>query len=130
MNRNYSIERVEDAAWCLCREAGMKDIFTGKRPDSAKVSRECFAVVSVLTNMKDFEAYGKGVVRIAIYAKDLQGGVKNAPVLKEQGDRITSLLPYRTEDYLFDYSSESGFPDNSGYNIKAFNIYVMTLKWK
>lgn len=132
INKNYSVERIEDDLWNLCVNVAKvsKNFFPGKRPDSAKSPMETFVVGSVLTTMKDLEAYGRGVIRIAMYAKDLQGGVKNSPALKKMGDALMEHFPYQTEDYLFDFSSESSFPDNSGYNIKAINAYVITLTRK
>ena len=132
VNKNYSTERIEDTLWDLCRNiARVSDkVFVGKRPDSAESPMESFVVVTALTAMRDLEAYGRGVVRIAMYAKDLQGGTKNSPALKKMGDAIMEYLPYQTEDYLFDFSSESSFPDESGYNIKAINADVITLTRK
>lgn len=132
INKNYSTERIEDTLWSLCKNTARiaDNVFSGKRPDSTESPMETFVVVSVLTTIKDLEALGRGVVRIACYAKDLQGGVKNSPKLKEMGDKLLDNLPYETEDYFFDFSSESSFPDNSGYNIKAINAYVTTLKKK
>jgi hypothetical protein len=132
VNKNYNTERIEDSLWDLCRNiAGVSDkVFVGKRPDSTESQMETFAVVSMLTALRDLEAYGRGVVRVALYAKDLQGGIKNSPALKKMGDALMEHLPYQTEDYLFDFSSESSFPDKSGYNIKAINAYVVTLTRK
>lgn len=132
VNRNYSTERIEDTLWDLCLNiAKVSDnVFAGNRPGSAESPMETFAVVSMLTALRDLEAYGKGVVRVAMYAKDLQGGTKNSPALKKMGDALMEHLPYQTGDYLFDFSSESSFPDKSGYNIKAINAYVVTLTRK
>jgi len=132
INKNYSAERIEDVLWDLCKNVShaSEDVFAGKRPDSTKEPRETFIVVSLLTAMKDLEAYGRGVVRILMYAKDLQGGIKNSPALKRMGDALSEHFPYKTEDYFFDYSSESTFSDNSGYNIKAINAYVIPLTRK
>lgn len=129
-NKNYSTERIEDALWDLAKNvARISDyVFAGKRPDSTNEPRETFVVVTVLTAIKDMEALGRGVVRIAMYAKDTQGGVKNSFALKTMGDKLYEHLPYKTDDYFFDFSSESSFPDSSGYNIKAVNAYVTTLK--
>lgn len=132
VNKNYSAELIEDSLWDLCKNiANVSDkVFAGKRPDSSETPMESFAVVSLLTAMKDFEAYGKGVVRISLYAKDLQGGIKNSSLLKKMGESLMDHFPYNTDDYLFDFSSESSFPDKSGYNIKAINAYVTTLTRK
>lgn len=130
INKNYSTERIEDALWDLVKNIAQisEYVFTGKRPDSTINPRETFVVVTVLTAIKDLEALGRGVVRIAMYAKDTQGGIKNSPALKTMGDKLYEHLPHRTDDYFFDFSSESSFPDSSGYNIKAVNAYITTLK--
>lgn len=128
-NRNYNTERIEDTLWDLCRNIAFlsKNVFTGKRPDATALPMEEFVVISLLTTMKDHEALGRGVIRISIYVKDLQGGIKNSKVLREMGETLLAYLPYETKDYFFDFSSESTFPDKSGYTVKAINAYVTTL---
>ena len=130
MNKNYNIAKIEVALWNLCRTAFGTSIegFAASRPSSTDTPLSKFYVVAVPGNVTDYGALGKAYTTIYLYAKNTTKGRKDTAVLSEMHDTLFNFLPYSTEDYFFDFSSEASFPDSLGYHITAINLHMMTKK--
>lgn len=130
MNKNYNITKIEGSLWTLVKAAlgsSMK-VYPGSRPTSVDSSMVSFCVVAVPGNVVDHGALGKAYATIYIYGKNLSDGSKNAGVLSPLHDSLFDNLPYSTDDYFFDFSSEASFPDSVGYHVIAINLHMMTKK--
>lgn len=130
MNKNYNIAKIEVALWNLCRTAfgTSMEVYAGSRPASVATTLEKFCVVAIPGNVTDYGALGKAYTTIYLYAKNTSTGRKNTTVLSEMHDTLFNFLPYSTDDYFFDFSSEASFPDSIGYHVIAINLHMMTKK--
>lgn len=126
INANCNIILVESALYNIAFQVSAK-VFGGVRPLVTDDTMGSFIVVKVTGTMVDWSAYGRGMATFYIYAKNLQGGIRDNPTLATLGQKLKDLLPSNDGTYLIEYHGETGFPDNNGFYVIAVNTYVTVL---
>lgn len=129
--KNYNIAKIEKALYDVLRLNNVihnSQIFLGTRPKvDIPTDKDAFIVVSIPSDVRDRNAFGKFIARIDIYARDLNG-LKNINRLTELHDKVFDLLPITTTDYSFDLMSELGDSDSLGYHVTLINLHAIAKK--
>ena len=124
----YDISKIEQALYDVVKASGMTlNIFPADRPDTVVTSMNDFAVVKVVTAVTDLNAYGKGICRIEMFARDLPSGIKNQAKITYMTGKLISALPIQHSTYLFD-SGNSIVPmgrDGKGFSVVGVNINLI-----
>lgn len=120
---NYDISAIEDELKRILDKSDIsKNIFCGSRPKVTDSMNE-FVIVRVVTDISDMNAFGRGVCRVELYAKDLSNGIKNSKKLSLMYSKIKGLFPNKESFCIF--SPTAIVPlgsDGFGFTAEAINI--------
>lgn len=107
-NKNLDISKIESAlCLILVGIVPAANLYPGERPtDNPKKDDKNapFIVVSVPSNVKDWNAYGHSLVSVDIYIPSLEKGRKPNKAISDMVDKVIAKLPALGEKFSFDLS--------------------------
>lgn len=127
IHENYDIEKIEaDLEKAVIASGASKNVFVGNRPKTGDDKMTDFIVVRVVTELKDWDAYGKAVSRIEVYAKNQANGVKNKAKVSFLMGKIRAIFPIESNFCIFDETAIIPLGnDDFGFNVTAVNINTL-----
>ena len=124
MINNFDISAIENDVIAAVRSLGVSGKVYPNRPKSADTASD-FVVVSVSDGVDDKAAYGEGVVRIDLFAKDIDS-IKNSKKLSLMYNKLAGGFPASIGRMIFDteWNILGDTPDDFGYHARIIRIPV------
>lgn len=93
MNKDdLNISKIESYLYSIIDSVVSENTSAGAPPETIKESWIDMCVIDVGSNIRDYEAYGKGVVLIWLYARPLANGAKNVAKMSELETKLNEVI--------------------------------------
>lgn len=113
INTKFNISDVENFATNLLSGVCMKT-FIGNFPKSISDNDKSIMVISVVSPMRDFNAYGKVQVLVEIFCREKAGGIKDIAAMRAlQNSFVSKINGYSTgtSDFIITVDDNLSFCD-------------------
>lgn len=122
MTNNFDITAIEDEVIGIVKNLGISNKVYPNRPKSADPATD-FVVVSTQGGLVDMSAYGKCVIRIDLFAKDIDN-LKNKKKLSVMYQKLVKGFPASSGRLLFDteWNILGDTPDDFGFHARLIRI--------
>lgn len=122
MINNFDITMIEDEVIGIVRSLGISPKVYPNRPKEADPAND-FVVVGTVNGVTDLSAYGECVVKIDLFAKDLDY-VKNRKKLSAMYQKLRKGFPASSGRLLFDaeWNTLGDAPDDFGFHARMIRI--------
>lgn len=122
MINDFDITEIENEVVAIIRNLGVSKRIYGNRPKEADPASD-FVVVSTLNGVEDMSAYGQCVIRVNLFAKDIDN-IKNGKKLSVMYQKLRSGFPASTRRLLFDteWNILGDTPDDFGFHVRMIRI--------
>ena len=122
MINDFDITAIEDEVIKIVRNLGVSSKVYPNRPKEAEPAND-FVVVSTMNGVTDLSAYGVCVIRIDLFAKDLDY-VKNRKKLSAMYQKLRKGFPAASGRLLFDtdWNTLGDVPDDFGFHARLIRI--------
>lgn len=124
MINNFDISAIESDVIAIVRRLNVSGKVYPNRPKSADTASD-FVVVSVSEAVYDKAAFGESVVRIDLFAKDIDS-IKNSKKLSLMYSRLAGGFPASSGRLIFDteWNILGDTPDDFGYHARMIRIPI------
>lgn len=89
---NINISKIETYLHSIIDNVVSDNTYVGTPPETLKESWNDICVIDVGPNVKDMNAYGKGVVLVWLYARPLANGAKNVAKMSELETKLNEVI--------------------------------------
>lgn len=122
MINNFDISAIENEVIAIVRKLGVSSKVYPNRPKSTDTASD-FVVVSVSDGVDDMSVFGECVVRVDLFAKDIDS-IKNSKKLSVMYNKLVSGFPASSGRMLFDpeWNILGDTPDDFGYHARIIRI--------
>lgn len=122
MINNFDITAIEDEVIEIVRNLGVSKKVYPNRPKAADPATD-FIVVSTANGVKDLSAYGECVIRIDLFAKDIDN-IKNRKKLSVMYEKLVKNFPASSGRLLFstEWNTLGDVPDDFGFHARLIRI--------
>ena len=122
MINNFDITAIEDEVIEIVRNLGVSKKVYPNRPKAAEPATD-FVVVSTANGVNDLSAYGECVIRIDLFAKDIDS-VKNRKKLSVMYEKLVKKFPASSGRLLFstEWNTLGDVPDDFGFHARLIRI--------
>lgn len=122
MINDFDITEIENEVVAIIRNLGVSKRIYANRPKEADSASD-FVVVSTLNGVEDMSAYGQCVIRVNLFAKDIDS-IKNGKKLSVMYQKLRSGFPASTRRLLFDteWNILGDTPDDFGFHVRMIRI--------
>lgn len=124
MMNDFDITMIENEVKTILRNLKVSDKVYNNRPKSSESASD-FVVAMVSGDVSDFNAYGKCMMSVYLFAKD-NAGIKNSKKLSAMYQKIRGGFPSENGRLLFDIypSIGSDIPDDFGFHRRLIRISI------
>ena len=122
MINNFDISAIENEVIAIVRKLGVSSKVYPNRPKSTDTASD-FVVVSVSDGVDDMSVFGECVVRVDLFAKDIDS-IKNSKKLSVMYNKLVSGFPASSGRMLFDpeWNILGDTPDDFGFHARMIRI--------
>ena len=122
MINNFDISAIENEVIAIVRKLGVSSKVYPNRPKSTDTASD-FVVVSVSDGVDDMSVFGECVVRVDLFAKDIDS-IKNSKKLSVMYNKLVSGFPTSSGRMLFDpeWNILGDTPDDFGFHARIIRI--------
>ena len=122
MINNFDISAIENEVITIVRKLGVSSKVYPNRPKSTDTASD-FVVVSVSDGVDDMSVFGECVVRVDLFAKDIDS-IKNSKKLSVMYNKLVSGFPASSGRMLFDpeWNILGDTPDDFGFHARIIRI--------
>ena len=122
MINDFDISAIEDEVIEIVRNLGISKKVYPNRPKAADTTSD-FVVVNLANGVEDKSAYGECVIRIDLFAKDIDS-VKNRKKLSVMYQKLRQGFPASSGRLLFDteWNMLGDTPDDFGFHARLIRI--------
>lgn len=132
MNDNINITSIETHLYAVLRNNVSEQCYAGTLPSTLSEKIDSYVVIDSTNALYDYEAYGRGIVNIYLYAKPIGNGQKNVAALSKLEKAFNKALlddAFDDDNYSIPREvaySHSGYDNAYGmhYIIKAIRIII------
>lgn len=102
MDKNkINISNIETFLYSLLNGVvGDDTIVGGNMPSKVEIPSDCISIchIDIPNGVGDFDAYGRGTALISLYARPMDSGLKNVPILAEMEERLNEAVENSRDD--------------------------------
>ena len=99
MNKdNLNISSIETYLYSIIDTTVSNNTYVGELPDVIQSSWTDMCLIDVANAVKDFDAYGSGLVNIFLYARPMQSGSKNVAVMSKLEKALNAVISSAVSD--------------------------------
>ena len=91
-NKNLNISNIETYLHSIIDNKVSNNTFVGTLPDTINQKWNDMCLIDCSSTIKDYDAFGYGVVLIWLYARPLSNGTKNVFVMAELENRLNEII--------------------------------------
>lgn len=89
---NINISRIETYLYSIIDNIVSENTYVGTPPETLKESWVDMCVIDAGSDIRDMNAYGKGVVLVWLYARPLANGAKNVAKMSEMETKLNEVI--------------------------------------
>lgn len=90
--KHLNISKIETYLHSIIDNIVSNNTYVGTPPETLKEDWDDICVIDVGPNIKDMDAYGKGVVLVWLYARPLANGAKNVAKMSELETKLNEVI--------------------------------------
>jgi hypothetical protein len=90
--KHLNISKIETYLHSIIDNIVSNNTYVGTPPETIKEDWDDICVIDVGPNIKDMDAYGKGVVLVWLYARPLANGAKNVAKMSELETKLNEVI--------------------------------------
>lgn len=129
MNRsNLNISNIENYLFTLFDNVVSDNTYVNTLPDTIDSSWTDMVLIDFGTSINDFDAMGKCIVHVFLYAKPLSNGSKNVRKLLEMEEKFNVAYKNQlSKDYQLTHVYDDSDYDKDRkwhFNVKALNLLI------
>lgn len=106
---NLNISKIETYLYGIMDNVVSDNTYAGTLPDTIKSTWTDMCLIDCDTSIRDFDAYGKGIILIWLYARPRADGSKNTTMMSKLEQRLNDVLSKAS---------------NKDYQINRRNVYT------
>ena len=118
MNNKMNVSEIENYLYGMFKSVSPDRTFVGSLPETIKSNWNDMVLISCDNGVRDYDAYGNGVMLIFAYARPMSSGTKNVAKLKAMEEAINAIIENQ---------------DSSGayyvYRVKSYTDYDFSRNW-
>lgn len=92
INSKLNISKIETYLHSIIDNVVSNNTYVGAPPETIKEDWQDMCVIDLGSDIVDFNAYGKGVVLVWLYARPLATGVKNVAKMSELETKLNEVI--------------------------------------
>ena len=93
MNKDdLNVSKIESYLYSIIDSVVSENTYASVPPETIKESWTDMCVIDVGSNIRDYDAYGKGVVLVWLYARPLANGAKNVAKMSELETKLSEVI--------------------------------------
>lgn len=89
---HLNISNIETYLYSIIDNKVSKNTYVGTPPDTIKEEWEDMCLIDLESNIRDYDAYGKGVVFVWLYARPLANGAKDVAQMTELENKLNEVI--------------------------------------
>lgn len=89
---NINISKIETYLYSIIDNIVSENTYVGTPPETLKESWVDMCVIDAGSDIRDMNAYGKGVVLVWLYARPLANGAKNVAKMSEMETKLNEVI--------------------------------------
>lgn len=132
MNKdNLNLSKIETYLDSILNKVVSENTYFTTYPDVSIIqssSWQDMVLVDIPDGIKDFEAYGQGHVFICLYARPLESGAKNVPMMSELENKLNDAIakaPIK-DYYLVRDDAHTTFDDDIRWHCNVYT-FILTI---
>lgn len=123
---HLNISKIETYLYSIIDNNVSNNTFVGVPPETLKEDWQDLCVIDLGANIRDKDAYGKGVVFIWLYARPLANGAKNVAKLSELETKLNEVIA-SANDSIYHINRSSVYTDYDSNRKWHCNIVELNL---
>lgn len=92
INSKLNISKIETYLHSIIDNVVSNNTYVGTPPETIKEDWQDMCVIDLGSDIVDFNAYGKGVVLVWLYARPLANGAKNVAKMSELETKLNEVI--------------------------------------
>lgn len=92
INSKFNISKIETYLHSIIDNVVSNNTYVGTPPETIKEDWQDMCVIDLGSDIVDFNAYGKGVVLVWLYARPLATGAKNVAKMSELETKLNEVI--------------------------------------
>jgi 5-methylcytosine-specific restriction endonuclease McrBC regulatory subunit McrC len=127
--RNLNISKVETFLEGLIDNKVSDNTFVGMLPNTIQSDWKDMCLIDTSVSLRDWNAYGRGLVLIWLYARPLANGAKNVARMSSLEDKLLEVIE-NSNDSIYQISRRATYSDYDSTrkwhcNIVELNINIL-----
>lgn len=99
MNKTHlNVSKIETYLHSIIDNVVSKNTYVGTLPDTIQSSWNDMCLIDCDLGVRDFDAYGQGVVLVWLYARPLLSGAKNVQIMSQLEQRLNEVISNAQSD--------------------------------
>jgi hypothetical protein len=128
MNKEHlNISNIETYLHSIIDNKVSNNTYVGTPPDTIKEEWEDMCVIDLGSNIRDYDAYGKGVVLVWLYARPLANGAKNVAKMSELESKLYEVIE-KADDSAYHINRRATYSDYDSERKWHCNVVELNLK--
>ena len=127
MNKEHlNISNIETYLYSIIDNKVSKNTYVGTPPDTIKEEWEDMCLIDLGSNIRDYDAYGKGVVFVWLYARPLANGAKDVAQMTELENKLNEVID-SANDSIYHINRKAVYTDYDSERKWHCNIVELNL---
>lgn len=127
MNKEHlNISNIETYLYSIIDNKVSQNTYVGTPPDTIKEEWEDMCVIDLGSNIRDYDAYGKGVVLVWLYARPLANGAKDVAQMTELENKLNEVID-SANDSIYHINRKAVYTDYDSERKWHCNIVELNL---
>lgn len=127
MNKEHlNISNIETYLYSIIDNKVSDNTYVGTPPDTIKEEWEDMCVIDLGSNIRDYDAYGKGVVLVWLYARPLANGAKDVAQMTELENKLNEVID-SANDSIYHINRKAVYTDYDSERKWHCNIVELNL---
>jgi len=124
MSEYTNISKLENYLQVTLKGNVTKNTFVGTLPDTIKTTWDDMVLIDCDSGLRDYDAYGKGIVNIFLYARPHSNGTKNVAVMDKLEEALDEVIKADSSDQ-FHLFKERVFSDYDSVRNWHCNVVLL-----
>lgn len=126
---NLNVSKIETYLYSIIDNEVSANTYVGTLPDTIKSDWTNMCLIDVSSQIRDMDAYGRGVVLVWLYARPLASGAKNVAQMSVLESKLNEVIE-QANDSIYRINRRNTYTDYDSVrkwhcNIVELNITIL-----
>ena len=126
---NLNVSKIETYLYSIIDNEVSANTYVGTLPDTIKSDWTDMCLIDVSSQIRDMDAYGRGVVLVWLYARPLTSGAKNVAQMSVLESKLNEVIE-QANDSIYRINRRNTYTDYDSVrkwhcNIVELNITIL-----